>query len=86
MNTTFEQLKPDQQRVALALLELQNQEGIKFRAKYEAENLTTGEKFQGTGEFILPASIETEDTLEYRSNKCYYIIPKREVQWITDER
>jgi hypothetical protein len=80
--TTFETLKPDQQRVALALLELQNQEGIKFRAKYEAENLTTGKKFQGTGEFILPASIETDETFEYRSGKCYYVIPKEEIQWI----
>ena len=84
MNTTFEQLKPDQQRVALALLELQNQEGVKFRAKYEAENLTTGEKFQGTGEFILPASIETEDTFEYRSGRCYYVIPKQEIQWVNE--
>lgn len=86
MNTTFEQLKPDQQRVALALLELDKQEGTKFRAKYEAENLTTGEKFTGTGEFILPASLETDETFEYRSNRCYYVIPKQQIQWISDER
>lgn len=84
--TAFEQLKPDQQRVALALLKLQNQEGIKFRAKYEAENLATGERFQGTGEFILPASIETDETFEYRSGRCYYVIPKEQIQWITNER
>jgi len=82
MNTTFEKLKPDQQRVALALLELENQEGTKFRARYEAENLTTGEKFHGTGEFILPASLETDNTFEYRSNRCYYVIPKQEIQWV----
>jgi hypothetical protein len=82
MNTTFEQLSDTQQRVALALLELENQEGTKFRARYEAENLTTGEKFHGTGEFILPASLETDNTFEYRSNRCYYVIPKQEIQWI----
>jgi len=82
MNTTFEQLSDTQQRVALALLELENQEGTKFRARYEAENLTTGEKFHGTGEFILPASLETDETFEYRSNRCYYVIPKQEIQWI----
>jgi hypothetical protein len=80
--TTFEQLKPDQQRVALALLELKRQEGIKFRAKYEAENVVTGKKFEGIGTFILPASLETDETYEYRSGKCYYIIPKEEIQWV----
>ena len=82
MMTTFEQLKPAQQRVALALLELENQEGTKFRAKYEAENLTTGEKFTGTGEFILPASLETDETFEYRSSRCYYVIPKQQIEWV----
>lgn len=82
MNTTFEQLSEKQQRVALLMLELNKQEGIKFRAKYEAENLTTGEKFTGTGEFILPASLETDETFEYRSNRCYYVIPKQEIQWV----
>ena len=80
--TTFEQLKPDQQRVALALLELQNQEGVKFRAKYEAENVTTGEKFEGTGTFILPATYEDDDILGYRTDKCFYVIPKNEIQWM----
>lgn len=80
--TTFETLKPDQQRVALALLELQQQKGVQFRAKYQAENLNTGEITEGTGTFILPASLETEDTFEYRTGRCYYVIPKEEIQWI----
>jgi len=82
MNTTFEQLKPDQQRVALALLELENQEGVRFRAKYEGENVITGQKFQGTGTFVLPASLETDETLEYRHDRCYYVISKNEILWL----
>lgn len=80
--TTFEQLSPDQQRVAAALLELQQQEGKTFRAKYQAENLSTREKFEGTGTFILPATLEDEETYEYRHGHTYYVIPKEEVQWI----
>ena len=77
--TTFETLPPDQQRVAIALLKLQQQEGVQFRAKYQAENLKTGEKFEGTGTFILPATLEDEDTYEYRHGQTYYVIPKEEI-------
>lgn len=80
--TAFEQLSPDQQRVASALLKLQQQEGIKFRASYEAENLSTGKKFKGTGTFILPATLEDDATYEYRHGNTYYIIPKEEIQWV----
>ena len=84
--TTFETLSPNQQRVAMALLKLQQQEGVQFRAKYQAENLKTGEKFEGTGTFILPATLEDEDTYEYRHGQTYYVIPKEEIQWVADPK
>ncbi len=80
--TAFETLPPDQQRVAVALLKLQQQEGVQFRAKYQAENLVTGEKFEGTGTFILPATLEDDNTYEYRYGRTYYVIPKEEIQWV----
>lgn len=81
--TTFEQLSPDQQRVAAALLKLQQQEGIQFRARYQGENLKTGKKFEGVGTFILPATFEDDETYEYRHGQHYYVIPKEEVQWVS---
>lgn len=81
--TTFEQLKPDQQRVAVALLILENQKSQWIRGYYEAVT-KEGKKFQGKGQFNLRNCIlETDCTYEFVSKKgTYYIVSKTNMRWI----
>lgn len=83
MNTTFEKLKPDQQRVALALLELEKVKTQWISGYYNAVS-KDGTPFQGKGQFNLGSCIlETIDTYEFVSKKgTYYIVSKNNMRWI----
>ena len=83
MNTTFEQLKPDQQRVALALLTLEKQKTQWIVGYYTAET-KGGVIFQGKGQFSLGSCVlETTDTYEFISKSgTFYRVHKNNSRWI----
>lgn len=81
--TKFEQLKPDQQRVAYALFILEQQQDQWISGYYKAIT-KEGKPFQGKGVFNLGNCIlESKTTYEFVSPKgTYYTVSKTNSRWI----